>query len=266
VHPPSASEWLGKFDQDVWELYHVEVDRSQSTNLAEQQPDRVEAMVARWFELAEEYNGLPLDDRTALEQTLADRPSGAPKRDRYVYYPDCAAVPEQSAVLISGRSYTISAGVHLVSADAEGVIFAHGGVAGGHSLFVQEERLTYVFNWVGTHLQTVTANRAIEPGPHIEFVAEGRNEDPMMAGARGTLRLYVDAEEIGSGSIVTQPGLFCAVGDGLCVGRDDASAVSPTYTAPFTFTGGTIDKVVIDVSGERYVDHEAEVRGWFLLD
>ena len=44
------------------------------------------------------------------------------------------------------------------------------------------------------------------------------------------------------------------------------SPVSPTYTAPYRFTGGSIDKVVVDVSGERYVDHEAEVRGWFLLD
>ena len=71
---------------------------------------------------------------------------------------------------------------------------------------------------------------------------------------------------MGSGEIVTQPGLFCAVGDGLCVGRDDASPVTPAYTAPYPFTGGTIDKVVVDVSGERYVDHEAQVRGWFILD
>jgi hypothetical protein len=50
------------------------------------------------------------------------------------------------------------------------------------------------------------------------------------------------------------------------VGRDDASAVTPAYTASFRFTGGTIDKVVIHVSGERFVDHEAEVRGWFIMD
>jgi arylsulfatase len=24
--------------------------------------------------------------------------------------------------------------------------------------------------------------------------------------------------------------------------------------------------VVVDVSGERYVDHEAQVRGWFAID
>ena len=233
------------------------------------EPERVQRMKARWFELAEQYNGLPLDDRTALEQMLAERPSGAPTRDRYVYYPDCASVPEQSAVAVTGRSYTIAAGVQIDSADAEGVIFAQGGVAGGHSLFVQDRRL-HLRLQLGRHAPADHHRRpAIAPGPHVvtaEFVAEGRSEDPMMAGARGPLTLYVDGEVVGSAEIVTQPGAFCVVGDGLCVGRDDASPVTPTYTAPFTFTGGTIDKVVVDVSGERYVDHEAQVRGWFLLD
>jgi arylsulfatase len=267
LHPP-LSGW-GTFEQDVWELYHVETDRAQSTNLAEQEPERLERMKARWFELAEQYNGLPLDDRTALEQTLAERPSGSPTRDRYVYYPDCASVPEQSAVAISGRSYTIAAGVSIDSEDAEGVLFAHGGVVGGHSLYVQNRRVTYVFNWVGTVLQTITADRDLTPGNHVitaEFTATGRSDDPAMPGATGTLTLYIDGDPVGSDVIVTQPGLFCAVGDGLCVGRDDASPVTPAYVAPYRFTGGRIDKVVVDVSGERFVDHEAEVRGWFLLD
>jgi len=42
--------------------------------------------------------------------------------------------------------------------------------------------------------------------------------------------------------------------------------VTPDYRAPFRFTGGTIDKVVVDVSGERYIDHEAQVRAWLSLD
>lgn len=266
LHPP-LSGW-GTFEHDVWELYDVSTDRSQSRNVADDEPDRLAAMIARWFELAEEYNGLPLDDRTALEQTLADRPSGATKRDRYVYYPNCAAVPEQSAVSIPGRSYTIAVGVEA-GPDAEGVLFAHGGVAGGHSLYVQDHRVTYAFNWLGTSLQVISADRDIAPGQHVvtaEFQATGRNSDPAMPGARGTITLYIDGDVVGSGEIVTQPGLFCAVGDGLCVGRDDASPVTPAYTAPYRFTGGTIDKAVVDVSGDRFVDHVAEVRGWFLLD
>ena len=34
----------------------------------------------------------------------------------------------------------------------------------------------------------------------------------------------------------------------------------------FEFTGGTIDKVIVDVTGEHYVDHEAQVRAWLMKD
>lgn len=267
VHPP-LSGW-GKFEQDVWELYDIAHDRSQSSNLAAVHPEKLEELKELWFAKAAEYNGLPLDDRSALEQILAERPSGTPERDRYIYYPDCASVPENSGVAIGGRSYTIAAGVKIDSAEAEGVLFAHGGVAGGHSLYLKDQRVKYAFNWVGTKVTTIESDRPVTAGSHVitaEFVATGRSEDPLMPGALGTLTLYIDDEAVGRSELTTQPGAFCLVGDGICVGRDDASPVTPDYTAPFDFTGGLIDKVVVDVSGERYVDHEAQVRGWFLLD
>jgi hypothetical protein len=48
--------------------------------------------------------------------------------------------------------------------------------------------------------------------------------------------------------------------------RDRRWAKVSDYTAPFRFTGGSIDKVVVDVSGEPYLDHVAQVRGWFSID
>ena len=54
-----------------------------------------------------------------------------------------------------------------------------------------------------------------------------------MPGFAGTLTLYVDTKQVGEGEIITQPGNFCLVGDGICVGRDSASPVTPEYTAPF---------------------------------
>ncbi|WP_369166939.1 hypothetical protein AB5J49_03185 [Streptomyces sp. R28] len=50
---------------------------------------------------------------------------------------------------------------------------------------------------------------------------------------------------------------------GLLPEHTRLSAISPHREPPFT--GGTTDKVVVDVSGERYVDHEAQVRGWFIV-
>ena len=124
LHPP-LSGW-GKFDQDVWELYNLGADRAQVNNIAEQEPGRLEELKALWDHYAEIYNGLPLDDRTALEQIMAERPHAGKDRDRYVYFPDTADVPEEGGVRITGRSYMIAAGVEIDSADAAGVLYAHG--------------------------------------------------------------------------------------------------------------------------------------------
>jgi arylsulfatase len=269
VHPP-LSGW-GNFEKDEWELFHLETDRAQTTNLAADDPVRLESLKQLWFYYAGIYKGLPLDDRSALEQVLAERPRGAPDRPRYEYFPDCADVPESAGVSINGRSYTIAAGVELDSADAEGVLYAHGGVAGGHSLYVKDKRLKYVFNWVGTHLQAVEADGEITAGRHVlavDFAVEGPNTDPSMPGFTGTATLYIDNEPVGSGTIVTQPGNFCLIGDGISIGRDSASPVTPDYAdrGTFAFSGGTIDKVVVDVTGDKYVDHEAQVRAWLLTD
>jgi arylsulfatase len=267
VHPP-LSGW-GNFDQDSWELYHLTEDRAQSRDLAAREPERLAELKDLWHYYAGIYNGLPLDDRTALEQVLSDRPRAGKERERYVYFPNCADVPEEGGVRITGRSYTIAAGVMIDSPEAEGVIYAHGGVAGGHSLYLKDGRLRYAFNWVGSHLQCIEADREISPGKHVytaEFAVKGKSDDPVRPGFAGTLTLYMDGEPVGTDAIITQPGFFCLVGDGICVGRDSASPVTSDYTAPFRFTGGAIEKVVVDVSGEPYLDHEAQVRAWFMRD
>jgi arylsulfatase A-like enzyme len=267
VHPP-ISGW-GNFDKDVWRLYHLERDRAQSRDVAHQEPERLQTLKDLWFYYAGIFNGLPLDDRSALEQVLAERPRPGRERSRYTYYPDCADVPEEAGVSINGRSFTIVAGVETASPDAEGVLFASGGIIGGHSLYIKDRRLHYVYNWIGTHLQEVDADRDITPGRHActaEFSLQGQSDDPAMPGFSGTLTLYIDNDVVGSGKIVTQPGAFCLVGDGICVGRDSASPVTPAYAPPFRFTGGEIERVVVDVSGEQYVDHEAQVRAWLMRD
>jgi hypothetical protein len=101
MHPP-LSGW-GNFERDVWELYDLDHDRSQSTNLAEREPGRLESLKQLWFYYAGIYNGLPLDDRSAIEQVLAERPRPGPARDRYEYFPGTADVPEQAAPPINGR-------------------------------------------------------------------------------------------------------------------------------------------------------------------
>jgi len=49
-------------------------------------------------------------------------------------------------------------------------------------------------------------------------------------------------------------------GEGLCVGRDSGAAVTDDYPGkrPYRFTGGTIKRLAVDVSGEPYIDLQRE--------
>ena len=57
-----------------------------------------------------------------------------------------------------------------------------------------------------------------------------------------------------------QVGKFALIGEGLNVGRDGSANVTDDYPGgmPWAFSGGEIERVVIDVSGEAYLDLEKE--------
>ena len=265
VHPP-LSGW-GNYARDVWELYNLKEDRSQMNNIANQHPDKLEFLKGLWNYAAGIYHGLPLDDRTPLEILSVPRPQPSKPRDRYIYYPNTAGVSESVSVNIRGRSYGIAVGVVVTSTEATGVLFAQGHLLGGHSLYIKDKKLHYVYNWLGEDVQKVTSNVEISTGRHVFTAGFNKTgQDPQTRSALGTLTLFIDTEQVGQAEIKTQPGAFGLSGSGLCVGRDSGSPVSPDYKPPFTFTGGTIDRVVVDVAGEPYIDYEKEVKAWILRD
>jgi arylsulfatase A-like enzyme len=257
---PTLSGW-SHFDQDTWELYHVEADRSELHDLAAAEPERLQAMVNLWYAEAGANQGFPLDDRSPLELITTPRPLLAPARNRYVYYPGIADVPESQSVNIRNRSYAIGALVDIPDPGAEGVLFAHGSRHGGHALFVKDNRLHYVYSFVGSLEQKIVADAELPTGEDVILSAafEKDGEDPPGVSV-GTLSLFHGDVKVGEGRIRTQPGKFSLAGDGLCVGRDSSDPVTQDYpgAAPWAFTGGTIKRVAVDVSGEPYVNLERE--------
>src|SRR5207249_2235344 len=82
----------------------------------------------------------------------------------YVYFPDTAEVPESQAVNVRNRSYTIGALVDIPATGAEGVLFAHGSPFGGHALYVKDNRLHYVYSFVGMFEQKIVATDELLSG------------------------------------------------------------------------------------------------------
>jgi arylsulfatase len=109
--------------------------------------------------------------------------------------------------------------------------------------------------------QKVNATQDIPMGEDLILSAsfEKDGEEPPGV-ATGVLSLYYGDMKVGEGRIKTQPGFFSLAGEGLCVGRDSGEAVTDDYpgTTPYRFTGGTIKRVAVDVSGEPYLDLERQ--------
>ena len=257
---PTIAGW-SNFNDDTWELYHTDVDRSELHDLAGEQPDKLRELVNLWFAEAGANGTFPLDDRSALEIILTPRPVLSPPRDRYVYYPGTADVPEQQAVNIRNRSFVIGALVDIPVPGAQGVLFAQGALFGGHALYVKDGRLHYVNNFVGVFEQKVDATEDLPVGENLILSAsfDKDGEDPPGV-STGLLSLFHGDTKVGEGRIKTQPGFFSLAGEGLCVGRDSGAGVTADYpgVAPFHFTGGTIKRVAVDVSGDPYIDLERE--------
>ena len=200
---------------------------------------------------------MPLDDRKPFEILADPRPQPEPPRDTYVYYPDTADVPESVAVNIRGRGPSRSWPRSSSRAPTrQGVLFAHGSRFGGHALFLKEQKLWYVYNFLGIPPEQQFVSEKLELGKHVlgmEFTKESTGEH---GEGIGTTQLYVDDEVVASGPMRTQLAQFTLCGDGLCVGRDSADAVSKEYSSPARFKGGTIVQVEVNVGDDQYVDLE----------
>jgi arylsulfatase len=101
------------FEQDEWELYHVAEDFSESTNLAAQNPEKLEELIAIFDEEAWKYNVYPLyDDMIARLGAQQDRLFG--DQTEFVYFaPGATRIAEKASAPVKNRAHTIETTVDL---------------------------------------------------------------------------------------------------------------------------------------------------------
>jgi arylsulfatase len=248
---------LANFENDEWQLFHTDEDRSETHDVADQHPDKVEVLKRIWMEEAEKNNVLPLNDMTTHELGT----SGVlyrvpvPESRQYTYYPGTSEVPEQLAAGTHNVSFKILAEVDFTG-DSQGVIVAQGSRFGGYTLFVKDGTLTYVYNFLGIPPEQRISAPAPRSGRHIvgvEFVKNriGENFEPI-----GTAYLHIDDEVVAEDEFRTIAAFYALCGEGLCIGYDAGDAVSSEYKPKFEWSGGEIIKVVFDIADDAYVDVE----------
>jgi hypothetical protein len=255
-HGPLLSK--GAFDQDRWQLFHTDVDRSEAHDLADRYPEKVKELAALWLEEARKNNVLPPNDYSVVGIHELEDKATAPTNGRYVYYPDTTEIPEASAARTLGVSFKILAEVEFTT-ESLGVIVSQGSRFGGYSMFVRDGQLTFVYNFLGIPPEQKLSCPAPTSGKHVigvEFTKKtiGQNNETL-----GTMTLHVDDEVTDSADFRTQSGHDALAGEGLAVGYDSGNAITKEYQGRFRFTGGEVIKVIYDVADDVYVDMERDL-------
>jgi len=216
------------FDDEEWALYHLDEDFSECHDLASEQPEKLQEIVAAWWEEAEKYDVLPLDDRTVELFGGSRRPGTPHDRSEYVYYHPTSHVPADAAPRLGGRAWTISAEVTVPEGGCEGVLYARGSHNGGHSFFIKDGLLQFDYNALGQHFRA-KGEVSLTPGRHVLEASFSREHDA------GRLTVSIDQEDVGSTEITRIVRMLSSTG--ADIGCDRLSTVVDDYEGPFAFTG-----------------------------
>jgi arylsulfatase A-like enzyme len=232
-----------------WELYHVAVDPSETRDLAREEPERLRAMIDRWWQEAERNNVLPLDNRPFADFVF-ERPASVPERARYVYWPGTGMVSEEAAVNVRNRDHVVTA---EIEGDGEGVLLSQGSLLGGWTFFKRGRVLSYVHNYSGWRRYRADAEVDLDAGPHTLGLRFTKT-----TATGGDAALVVDGAVVATEAIKrVTPIRYSLTGAGLWCGRGGNLAVCEDYTGSFPWRG-TLHRVVVEVEGPAPRDADGE--------
>jgi arylsulfatase len=220
------------FDKDDWELYHLDVDFSETDNLAA--PDRLARMIASWWREAEANGVTPLDDRGAFELFRASRRPGLPtSRHRFVYHPPISHIVSDACPPAFRGWRTVIDLDHPEG--AEGALVSRGSLNSGYVIYVRAGRCIFDFNAFHDH---TVVSAPLPPGSRRIDLRVDRMPD-----GSGRISLGVDGETPATGAIARM--LLIVSSLGMDIGRSPRP-VCPDYRPPFVYPGA-IRRVVFEL-------------------
>jgi arylsulfatase len=219
-------------DQDVWELYDLNNDFSETNDLAAAHPDKLRELEALWWEEAAKYKVLPVDDGSGSRLRR-------PVRKKFVLWPGLERVPSDASPRLTNTSHTIAAHITVPVNGCEGVLLSEGDRWGGYVMFVQDGKPCFHYHFP-LERHEVRGTQNLTPGDHVitwELTKVDR--------ASGHGKLSVDGIEVASVDIPRIIRGWMPF-NGLHVGRNNGAPVGTSYEAPFPFTG-TLHRIEVEL-------------------
>jgi arylsulfatase len=248
--------WLGSdhgLDEDVWELYNVEEDWTQSHDLAAQEPERLAELQRLFLIQAARFNVLPLDIRSAerFNAELAGRPTLVQGTSQ-TFYTGMKRLSENSVVNVKNKSFTVTAKLTIPDGGASGVVIAQGGAYGGWSVYVTDGKPAFAYNIMGIKTDFTRSDDALAPGDHelvVHFAYDGGG-----LGKGGTVTISDGDAVLATGTVERTLPFFFSMDETVDIGEDLASPVSSDYGPAGNGFTGRIAWVRLDAGDDSH-DH-----------
>jgi arylsulfatase len=235
------------YAEQEWQLFDVRTDPTETTNVAEDFPDKVRELAAAWETAAWANTVFPLPDRTPRRHRPEDDEMSQPVR----LLPGTPTLERhRSSRLTALRSFDVAIELEHAASDA-GVLVAHGDQGGGYSVYIESGRLWLAYNEYG-ELKEVDCGPLLA-GPRVIRLAAQALPD-----FRWDLHVAIDGVDVGRLDGVAML-LGLAPFEGIDVGIDRRSPVHwGMYERHGAFPYGGRLRAVTYTPGER-PDYDAQL-------
>jgi arylsulfatase A-like enzyme len=250
-----------------FELYDVQHDWTQYTDVAAANPTKVRELTDLMFGEFAKYQVLPLD-ASASTRFVAPRPSLAAGRLVFNYSgARVTGIPGGAAPFLLNTSYTITADIDVPQGGAEGVIVTDGGRFGGYGFYLLKSKPVFTWNLLDLKRVRWAGANALSPGEHtvvFDFKYDGLGSGTLAfnnmsgVGRSGTGTLSVDGKAVATQKMDRTVPLLLPVDETFDIGADTGTPVDDDdYQVPFAFTG-KIDKLTISVAPPKLTPDDVQ--------
>ena len=242
-------------NNQVFQLYNLNKDFSQTDDIAAQNPQKVKEMRQKFVAEAKKYQVFPLDASVAA-RIVAPRPNITAGRKEFVYTRPMTGLPQGDSPLLLNTSYTITADIEVPQGGAEGMILTSGGRFAGYGFYLLKGKPVFLWNMVDLERIKWEGPDALSPGQHtVEFdfkydgvgvgTLEYNNFSGLAQPGSGTLK--VDGKPVATKRMERTLPMILQWDESFDIGSDTLTGVNDAdYKPPFPLTA-KLNKLTIKV-------------------
>jgi arylsulfatase A-like enzyme len=251
-------------NNQVFQLYDLIKDFTQSNDIAAQNPGKVTEMRKKFLEEAKKFQVLPLDASVAA-RIVAPRPNITAGRAEFVYTKPMVGLPQGDSPSLLNSSYTITADITVPESGAEGMILTSGGRFAGYGFYLLKGKPVFLWNLIDLKRIKWEGPEALSAGKHtleFEFKYDGLGVGTLAynnmsgLGRSGTGTLSVDGKVVQTQTMEKTLPMILQWDESFDIGSDTLTGVNDTdYTPPFPLTA-QLNKLTLTVDRPQLTEED----------